>query len=282
MSHFFDTLERQTTLEHGERLPSFLDSHPMSRERAQTTAARARSLTVTPAAPIAATRGAFLRKFENLLVGEDPAQGVFRGQRFLHPGLDLALDFPPGWSAQNTASAVGAVAPPRDALVVLQMQGAPGDPQAAAAKFEQQSGIALQSPSRLSLAGMDAVHALASGNTQSGTVALDLTWIAHPQAVLRLTGMSTQARYPAYAATLSAVARSVAKLSAAERAGIRERRLRVVDARAGETLAALASRSGNVWSPDETAIANSLSRDARLESGRLLKIAVEVPYQPRD
>ena len=39
------TLERQTTLEHGERLPSFLDSHPMTSERAQATAARARSLT---------------------------------------------------------------------------------------------------------------------------------------------------------------------------------------------------------------------------------------------
>jgi predicted Zn-dependent protease len=280
ISHFFETLERQTTLEHGERLPSFFDSHPMSRERAQTTAARARTLTVTPAAPIASTQAVFLRKFENLLVGADPAQGVFRGQRFLHPGLDLALDFPPGWTTQNSASAVGAVAPARDALVVLEMQQAPGDPQAAAARFAQASSITLQSPSRERVGGMDAYRALATGRTQRGAVALDLTWIAHPKAVLRLTGMTTTGTFPRYASTLAAVSRSVAKLAPAERQGIRERRLRIVAARAGETLAALGSRTANVWSLEETAIANGLATDARLASGQLVKIAVEVPIGP--
>ena len=75
ISNFFVTLERQTKLEHGERLPSFLDSHPMTSERAQTTAARARSLTVTPAPPVAATQRAFLHEFEDLLIGPDPGAG---------------------------------------------------------------------------------------------------------------------------------------------------------------------------------------------------------------
>jgi len=97
--------------------------------------------------------------------------------------------------------------------------------------------------------------------------------------VLRLTGISPQSRYREHAATLSAVARSVGKLTPAERAGIRERRLRVVEARAGETLGALSARSQNVWSLDETSVANGLAREPRLQAGQLVKVAVEVPYR---
>jgi predicted Zn-dependent protease len=279
ISGFFDTLGRHTKLEQGERLPTFFDSHPMTSERAQTTATRARSLTVTPAPPLSATRAAFLRRFENLLVGPDPAQGVFRDQRFLHPGLALALDFPPGWETQNTQTAVGAIAPGRDAFVALEMQGKPVDPRAAAAQFAQANGLALTSTSAEPLAGMQAYRARAAANTQSGPVVLDLTWVAHPRGVLRFTGVSTQARYAGHASALAAVPRSLAKLSDAERAGIREQRLRIVKAQAGETLAALSSRTGNSLSLDETAIVNALTRDARLEAGRLVKIAVEVPYR---
>jgi len=279
VSGFFTTLERQTTLEHGARLPSFLDSHPMTSERAQATAARARSLTVTPAPPVAATQAAFLHQLEDLLIGPDPGQGVFRGSRFLHPGLDLALDFPSGWQTQNAADAVGAAAPQRDALIVLETQGPPGDPQAAGAKFAQANGIVLQSGSRESLDGMQAFHALAAKQTQDGPLVLDLSWIAHPRAMLRLIGISPQARYRGQASTFAGVVRSVARLSAAERDGIRERRLRIVEARAGETLGALSSRVHNAWSLDETTIANALAREPRLVPGQLVKVAVEVPYR---
>jgi len=281
VSDFFVTLERQSKLEHGERLPSFLDSHPMTSERAQTTAARARSLEVTPGPGIAATQRAFLHEFEDLLVGPDPAQGVIRGQRFLHPGLDLALDFPSGWEVQNTVTAVGAGSPQRDAAVMLEMQGPPGDPRAAGAKFAQANGIALQDGSRERLGDREAFHALAVASTQEGPLVLDLTWIAHPKAVLRLTGISPQSRYRSHAAALNGVARSVGTLTPAEREGIREQRLRVVEARAGETLGALSARSRNVWSLDETSVANGLAREPRLEAGQLVKVAVEVPYRSR-
>ncbi|MFI5216063.1 MAG: M48 family metalloprotease [Candidatus Limnocylindria bacterium] len=279
VSSFFVTLERQTKLDHGERLPSFLDSHPMTSERAQTTAARARTLAVTRAPGVPAAQRAFLHELENLLIGPDPGQGVLRGRRFLHPGLDLALDFPSGWEVQNTASAVGAVSPQRDALVMLEMQGPAGDPQAAGAKFAQANRLALQNGSRERLGGIEAYHALAVVNTQDGPLVLDLTWLAQSKAVLRLTGMSPQSRYQGQAATLAAVPLSVGELSAAERGGIKERRLRVVEARAGENLGSLSARTGNVWSLEETSIANGLTSEPRLEAGQLVKVAVEVPYR---
>jgi predicted Zn-dependent protease len=280
VSHFFTTLERQTKLEHGERLPSFFDSHPMTSERAQATAERARTLSVVPAPPVAKTQAAFLRELDGLRVGPDPGEGVFRGSRFLHPGLALALEFPEGWQTQNSADAVGAVSPQQDALVVLQTQGPAGDPRAAAAKFAQANNVALQNASSATRGGMQAYHALVARQTQDGPIVYDLTWIAHPRMMLRLTGMSPQASFKARAGTFAQVASSVGPLGAAERDGIRERRLRIVEARAGETLMALSSRSHNVWSLDETSIANGLAREPRLAAGQLVKIAVEVPYRP--
>jgi predicted Zn-dependent protease len=282
ISNFFVTLERETKLERGEQRPSFFDSHPMTSERAQTTAARAKTLTVAPAPPIAATQSAFLGEFDGLLIGPDPAQGVIKGRRFLHPGLDLAIDFPSGWDIQNSPSAVGAGSPERDAVVMLEMQSAPGSPRAAASRFAQQNRLQLEATSEEDVAGMDAFHGVALANSQSGPLAVDLTWIAHPQGVLRVTGITPQSRYRANSAALAGVARSLRRLSAADRAGIKEKRLALVEARPGETLSALSARSGNTWSLDETSIANGLAQEPRLDAGQIIKIAVEVPYRGGD
>ena len=98
ISKFFVTLERETKLEQGEQRPSFFDSHPMTSERAQTTAARARALTVAPAPPIAATQSASAR-VRRPGSGTDPAQGVIP-DGVPDPGLDLAMTSE-RWEIQN-------------------------------------------------------------------------------------------------------------------------------------------------------------------------------------
>ncbi len=54
-------------------------------------------------------------------MGKDPAQGVFLGNLFLHPEIDLALSMPAGWTTMNTHAAAGAVSPEQDALVALRL-----------------------------------------------------------------------------------------------------------------------------------------------------------------
>jgi predicted Zn-dependent protease len=109
-------------------------------------------------------------------------------------------------------------------------------------------------------------------------VALELTWIAHPQLTLRLTAMASEPRFRVYSESFRAAARSLHPLTRAERARIQERRLRVVRAREGEGLAGLSRRSGNAWSVAETAVANGLPQEVSLGAGERVKIAVEAPY----
>ena len=54
----------------------------------------------------------------------------------------------------------------------------------------------------------------------------------------------------------------------------------MVSARRGESLASLSRRTGNVWSVEETAVANGLDVNAVLSSGDRVKVAVATPYRP--
>ena len=79
--------------------------------------------------------------------------------------------------------------------------------------------------------------------------------------------------------TLATRIRCFRPLHPRERASIRETRLRIVPARGGETLAELSQRTGNAWNLQQTAVANGLFADARLEEGQLLKVAISQPYK---
>jgi len=279
MSHFLETLDRYTKLGGQEpRMPTFFSSHPGTAERVGTTASRAETLRLSPQPPIAGSRAAFLAKLDGLLVGPDPGEGVFEGSLFLHPGLRFAIDFPGGWRTANGRTVVGAAAPDKDAIVLLETQEKGGDPRAAAERFAEANRLAVREGTSTQIAGYRAFHGRALAETRDGPVALDLTWIAHPVAIFRVTGMSPPSRFGNHAPTFERVARSFRRLSDAELAGIRDLRLRVTTARGSERLAALSQRTGNAWSAEETAVSNGIAAGATLAEGQPVKIVLKVPY----
>ncbi len=283
MASFLATLERESALRSvAPQMPSFFDSHPITVERVRTSAARAGELSVTPDPPLTATRAGFLAHLEGLLLGLDPAAGLFEGERFLHPDLGFTLEFPPAWQTRNGRSAVGAAAPRRDALIVLETQGGPEDPERAAARFAETRGLVLGEGVRLSIGGYDAYRAWSEARSSSGRAVLDLTFIRHREWTFCINGIASASRFDLYAPGFRSTARSFRDLTRSERGRITERRLRIARAREGESLASLSRRSRNAWTPDETAVANGLPREVELRRGELVKIAVDVPYTARE
>ncbi|MBT8137609.1 MAG: M48 family metalloprotease [Gammaproteobacteria bacterium] len=281
MAEFMQQLGGYTVLVTGSaRQPTWLDSHPPTTERVETSAARARELTITSRAPIADSRLAFYNYMDGLLVGDDPAAGVFRESLFLHPQLDFALVFPSGWQTQNQPSAVLAGPKEGDAMLQLQLQGAGSDPQAAAREYAGENNLTYTRTSAGRIGNYSAYQAIAEAQTEQGNLGLHLTWIAHPAGMFRLTGMTPVERFNNYAATFAATADSFRGMTAQEKTGMTERRLDVVTARRGETLEALSSRTGNAWTLDETRLANDLPAGAVLSAGQPMKIAVDIPYRP--
>jgi predicted Zn-dependent protease len=266
------------------RLPSFMDSHPGTSERAGQMAADAGLIEWKRVPPLAASRADYLRRIDGLVVGPRAAEGVFRGERFLHPDLDFSIRFPSGWRLVNADTVVGAISPDRGAQIFL-TPPTPGDsPGAAAHEFVQRNGsryrIEVSDPREMWIGTLPAFRFEAITRT-APPVAGQLTWIAHAGRVYRLTAIAPPGIGRKYLGRAQNTARSFRPLSAEERASITERRLRSLEAREGESLAELCARGGNALGLYLTAVANDLDERAVLRAGTLVKIAREEPYSAR-
>lgn len=96
----------------------WLASHPSNDQRLQRI--RDEAAMLTGGKPVDENRAAFLKAIEGMGFGDSPAQGLVRGQRFLHPSLDIALTAPAGWTLQNGSDTLTVLAPQRDAALILQ------------------------------------------------------------------------------------------------------------------------------------------------------------------
>jgi predicted Zn-dependent protease len=277
---FLAALGREVELKLGEkRKTSFLDSHPSSEERVQRVAARAATFPRAATPPLSRDRSEFVKRFEGLLVGPDPAQGVFRDELFLHPDLNFALEFPRGWQTQNSPQAVMAKPAQGNAVVALlavpKSEGA--DARAAARK-------ALADAAQQNLPAEDGgtprvgskrgyrVRVLAQ------TTLIERTYFDHEGAVMAIQEMAPQQEFASWEDAFDATRHSFRALSHDDQALITETRLRLVPAKAGEALEAVSKRANNTWSAAETALFNGLRGDERLSAGFLVKIGHEQPY----
>lgn len=271
MADFLRSLENRARFEQGaSRYTGFFDSHPSTPERVALASSRADAALHTLETPLARNSFEYLQKVQGLVIGEDPAGGIFEGSRFLHPSLNFSIRFPEGWKAQNSLREVIAVSPRQAAMVRLRLQGEGDDPKAAAFRAVQNTQGLLYDGQTFRIGTLSAFHALST----DANILLDLTWIAYEGKIYRIEGHVPGQIYDTYRNTLRNVGRSFRSLLETERALFRTRVLRSVQANAGESLDELGRRTGNLWSPLETALQNGIAKDRPLEKGQWLKIAV--------
>lgn len=279
MSRFLHTLENEEKLQGAaDRRFSFFSSHPQTPERVRKTAARAESIAVVPAPPIAPDRRAFLDRLEGMIVDQDPREGIFIGNRMLHTGMDFALEFPVDWKTINQPQVIAAAAPQGKAMSAVELAGEGNDPMVAARAMAPSLGLADSKLHEIEINGLRAV----SANARAPELYVDLTWIAHRGLVFLITGATSPQRESEFRSAFIRIPHSFHTLTASERAAIRVQRLRVREAREGETIAALCARSDCAWTAEQVAVANALRVDQVLAVGALVKIAREEPYEDNE
>jgi predicted Zn-dependent protease len=78
------------------------------------------------------------------------------------------------------------------------------------------------------------------------------------------------------------VAHSFRPLSASERAGIHEKRIRLVQALERESIEeALAARTNSAWKKEQIAVMNILTVGDQLKEGRVIKVAIAEQYESK-
>ncbi len=264
------------------RLPGFFDTHPGTTERAAASAVRASQVAVTegPRSALGATD--YLRRIDGIMLGPNPAEGVFQGRRFLHPDLDFQVRFPRGWRLVNTPRAVGARSPDGNAQVfILADKGS--DPRRAAetliAEHVDEFHIRVTEAKEVMIGELKSFRVEATALVGGQRLRGQLSFIPYGGLVYRVVGVGPTFKAGDFLPFVTSTARSFRPLTPEERASIQVLHLDVVEAREGEDLTALGKRTGNAWNPLRTAVLNGRTASARFDGGEPVKIVRQQPYR---
>ena len=273
LADILQRLDRDVASQTGkERRFSIFDSHPMTESRLKDIQRRAASLSPGPKAPVAADTAALFAKLDGIWWGENPEDGVFHKDQFLHPAIGFTLTLPAGWKHRNTPQYLVSIDPNQEAMLMLGLGGPTSDPQTAAQEFVQQmrarAGIDPVSAKSATVGSFPAFLATYLDRSGRTPVYLHFLWVTMAERTYRLIGLAPEQHQQ----TLRTAAFSLRPLSQTERASVTGKRLRIVAAHKGERIEDLAARSGDAWSPAYTALANRLDAEATLSEGQLVKI----------
>ncbi|HEX8750161.1 MAG TPA: hypothetical protein VF732_03530, partial [Nitrospira sp.] len=163
-----------------------------------------------------------------------------------------------------------------DRAVVVRAVAEGTDPMDGARALEK----AAKSSSVVSKTTPTTINGLPAARTQVGDskLTVDLTWIAHGGKIYQIAGIAYTKDFDTVLPLFRNVVQSFRPLSPEERSAIREKKIRLVKAHAGENLAALLARSPSAWKANQVAVANGLTGTETLREGQVIKITVEEPY----
>ena len=281
LSEFLDRLgqfETLATKPGDQRIPSIFQTHPQTPERVAATRKRAQELmaTIIPT-PLPHDREPYIEMLDGLVLGDNPAVGIFVGDAFLHPTLGFAFTAPHGWSDVNMPIAVVTVSPKQDAAVLLDRPSDVASPDQAAQQFVAElKRQNLTAPPVESVTIGDLPARRLSLSQQDGRTVdyLEITWVQHRGVVYRFVVIATSTNITAVRGVID----SFHDLTSAEQASIKVTRLRIAQVLPGETLADISRRMDNQWDMKTTAVMNGVDENAPLRPGQRIKVAQTEAY----
>lgn len=251
-------------------VPEWASTHPDPASRVQTALAKAGNATggVT-------NRDSFLTRIDGLLYGDDPAQGVIEGSRFLHPELRLSFTAPQGFTMANGTSAVSIQGQGGQAQMTLAAYNGNLDTyvrQQFTALGGKDRNLAPAQMERTTVNGLPAAYGVARVN--NGNSQVDVVVYAYEFA--RDRAYHFVAIAPAgRAATFNPMFQSMRRITAAEAGAVIPKKLQVVTVARGDTVASLARRMAYPSVQEERfLVLNALRAGEALVPGQKVKIVV--------
>jgi predicted Zn-dependent protease len=254
-------------------LPAWASTHPDPASRVQRAAAIARQ--VAGPKPGVRNADAFMAALDGVLYGDDPKEGVIEANEFLHPDLKLRFAVPAGFGMQNGATAVSIAGTGGQAQ--FSFGEYKGDMAAYIAAVYQKLGGEQKIPygelRRTSVNGLPAAYASATVAGQNGQQ-VDITVFAYEFAADRAYHFAALA--PAgQMRTFDPMFASMRRMTDSEARAVRPRRLDVVAAGRGDTLASLAGRMAfSTYQAERFQVLNGLTSTSTIKPGQRIKLVV--------
>jgi predicted Zn-dependent protease len=278
MIEMFGVLEGVSQLSGGGKLPEWLSTHPNPGNRIAATEARLDSLSRDLSNAVI-DREEYLQRIKGMPYGDDPRQGYFRGNSFLHPALRFQLDIPQGWQAQNTPSAVAAISPNQDAIVQLGLAGNV-EPTQAARQFLSQQGIRAGESSTQSVNGNPAATSYFAAQTEQGEIRGLVSFVSYRGTTYGIMGYTAAGSLDRYDPTFKQVIRSFRTLNDPSALNVQPARVELVQVDRPMTVSEFNQRNPSTVRIEELALINGLAGpDDTMRPGRLYKRVVGSVFQ---
>jgi predicted Zn-dependent protease len=225
----------------------------------------------------ATNRDALWQRIDGILYGDNPEQGLVRGNAFLHPVLRFRIDFPDKWEVANSPTQVVAKAPGADVFMLLQGVEKPQgrNIQEIALNDMNQAGFRALEGGRTTINGLEAFVGVYQGQMEGlGPVGTRVAHIAHGRDIYLVAGIVAPNAFQQADRAFSESIRSFRPLSAAEAEDIRPDRVDLYVVRAGDTWQSIAERSGGAIKPATLAVMNKAAPDSQPQPGTRIKIVL--------
>jgi predicted Zn-dependent protease len=260
-------------------VPNWLSTHPAPADRVAEVQALVKEAHGTVGTTGASRRADYQRRIDGIVFGDSPRQGFVRGNRFLHPELRFAVNFPEQWQVRNSPQQVMAQpAEQQNQAMVLQMVSkATGSVEQVARASMANAGFQHLNGQRGQLNGLDAYVGVYQGNMQGlGNTGVQAAHIVHGGTVYVLAGLAAASQFNAAQRQFDPAIRSFRPLSAAEAANLRPSRLSLYTVRSGDSWESLAKRAGEEDLRASTlAIMNNYEPNQPPKAGDRIKIVVQ-------
>ncbi len=266
-SRFLVALGRSATGSDGSA--DMMASHPSTRERITLALQAARRASAPGVGE--AGRVDYLSALEGLAYGDDPADGVVRGRRFIHSRLGVAFEAPEGFTLENTSQAVlGASADGSRRLLFDAADTPNGQSLEEVLRSTWNDTIEPGSLRTETINGLPVASALSIGKEWS----FRLSAIRIGNTTFRLI-MAVRTGAGDLEGIFQRTLATVRQVTAEEARDIKPLRIEIVTATEGDTVQSLAARMAVDRPLDRFLLINGMDRNDPIKVGQRYKIAIE-------
>ncbi|WP_332682114.1 M48 family metalloprotease [Bosea sp. (in: a-proteobacteria)] len=253
----------------GDKKLDILSSHPSTPERVAAVTSGARQIGAPGIGEREAAR--WLTAIDGIAFGDDPADGVVRGRRYLNSALRLAFTAPEGFELEAAREmVVGVSGDGAQALRFDSVALKPGQTLETYVASGWIDGVATGDVQSLTVGGLPAAVTTGKGTDWRFRLAAIQAGQRVYRFILAAKGENDPER------DMRAVLESFRSLTPAEAQSVKPMQIRLVNAAEGDTPTALAGRMATHDRPlEQFLILNGLERSARLNPGQRYKIVTE-------
>ncbi len=224
---------KQTQAYHG-----LFASHPQNDQRLKEVIAAADEF--RDASQPIADDGRFLKLTNGMAFGESESQGITRGNKFYHKGLDLFMEFPTGWKVVNQPNELVGIAPDKTQAIRMQMaaktEGLSPDSYLKSSFQSFRDGRNVSTSADQAYAGIASINDKSSGKSQN--IRVSAIYRGEQAFVLLGQGKTAMPKQSFFG-----VMSSMRRLKNSEKELAAGHTIKLVTAKAGDTFAKLAKQS---------------------------------------